>query len=316
MPASTQNLEWLNHNEVRAYPLTEDADGVDLSAAFKLPTDFLVAVHLPIALALNVKPDQFYVRRILSTPTGFAVVVAYNSDSGPIDAATATISRIDYVRGKTFPLVGAGDFADSIGRVALGRLENLDLQPAGLFEFSFDSGRLEPDCIRPMLRGVSAIYVSNAGDTSVPLYNDVELEAGSNTRLTTTIVAGQRPKIRIDFIDGEGSVEACPCVDETIGPPIRTIDGVGPNDDGNLDLLGDACIEVEPASFAINLKDTCSKPCCGCRELEVVTQALDQLRNNVAAYENLQTRLASSVQAMDMVVLGSRLGDRGACAAC
>ena len=42
MPLSTWNLEWLNHNSQRNYPIADDATGYDETGTFKIPEDFIV----------------------------------------------------------------------------------------------------------------------------------------------------------------------------------------------------------------------------------------------------------------------------------
>jgi hypothetical protein len=61
MPVGNWNLEWLNHNAQRAYPLADDATGPDETGAFKLPDNFLVELDLPVHAGLNVGPAGFFV---------------------------------------------------------------------------------------------------------------------------------------------------------------------------------------------------------------------------------------------------------------
>ena len=46
MPLSQWNLEFLNHNAQRSYPLTADATKQDLTGSFVIPDDFLVGLDL------------------------------------------------------------------------------------------------------------------------------------------------------------------------------------------------------------------------------------------------------------------------------
>lgn len=310
MPTSTFNLEWLDHNTERAYPLAIEATRQDATGSFTLPDDTIVSLYLSVHAGMDVQPGRFFLRSINNLPSGLAIVIAYNSSSGVIDVASGLVARAAYQKYQAYSLGGIGDFADARGHFVLGDLANLDNQPAGEFEFEFEGGRLEADCIRPMIRGVTGLRVSSGGDLSEPIYGNIVLQAGNNIRLTPLNDGGQDGTIVIDAIEGEGLTQTCVCAD-TIGDPIRTIAGVGPDSNGNINLLGDGCLKITGLNGGIQLSDECSAPCCGCEELEIVTQAAEQFGDKATTLEGFINQLAASVNQMDQVVLGSRLGDRG-----
>ena len=117
--------------------------------------------------------------------------------------------------------------------------------------------------------------------------------------------------IVFDAIDGAGLNNNCICVDNSLGSCIQTIDQIGPTPDGDFTVLGSDCLTVQPITNGIQLVDSCSQPCCGCTELETVTQALAQFGAQATTLENFLVSLEARVTQMDQVVLGSTLGDRG-----
>ena len=310
MPIGPINLEWLDHNSQRAFPLAADATQLDVSGAFRLPQDFVVSLYLPIHAGNDVEPGRFFIRTVAVYSTGFSIIVGYQPDVGDaVNVAAANIARVSHTTNQAYLLGGVGDFFDSRGVIVIGRLNGIDSQPSGQFQFTLDGGRLETDVIRPMIRGISSIRVVNNNEVSDPIYGDVVIRAGTNMTITPIIQSGQDPVLQFNAVEGAGLTESCVCGDET-APPIRTINGITPDQDGNFNLLGNPCLELEDIDHGQRLNDVCSQPCCGCTELEVVTDQLERLGQNATTLEAFITALEGQVTQMDLAVLGSRLGDR------
>lgn len=317
MPLGNWNVEFLNLNANRKYPLADEATGVDDSGAFTLPDDFLVELDLPIHAGLAVDPGRFFIKHIGVYATGFSVVVGYQPAAGDaVNVATALIDRQSHRTNTVYALGGISPYHDSVGKLVIGKLANIDRQPPGYFTFTLDTARLETDAIRPMLRGVSALYVVNNEQRSIPLYGDIELEAGANCQLVLVQEVGANPLIKVNFVEGEGTIEDCVCPgDLASAEPIRTINGVPASSARNINILGSDCIDVVPVEHGVRIVNTCAKPCCHCSELEKVTDDLVRLNQSAANVEDFGNRLRESVDYMSTVVLSSRLRDQG-CVSC
>lgn len=302
------NLDWLAHNAVRNYPLAAECSGLDATGSFALPQDFLVGLDLPLSPALDVSSDRFFIHRLGAYATGFTVLVAYDTGTEIVDVATALVPNLASTRNKTYALGGMEPFDDTLGKVTVGSLATINAQPAGLWEFTLATARLEPDCIRPMIRGVTGLLVQNGTARSRRLTGDVALVAGRNIQLE---VSGNT--IRIDAIDGAGLSEPCPCEDNAAAAPcIKAINGVRPTAAGNLYLQSDSdCLVINGGGNTITLEDTCSAPCCGCEELEAITRDLEALYAQKAIFESFLNQLQTAVDGMSLTVLGAKLGDRG-----
>ncbi len=316
MPIGLVNTEWLSHNAQRRYPLADDADGNDPTGSFKLPNDFIVEMDIPIHAGMDVSSGRFFVQSIAAFSGGYGVVVAYSPVSGdPVTVATALIPRQGFVRNSVFVLGGVGDFADTVGKVVIGRLENIDDQPPGQWDFDLTTARIDPDAIRPIIRGVSSITCVNGDQRSAPLYGHIELVAGANMQLVP-ITGGANPVIRFNAIDGEGTVDPCVCEgDAAQTNPVTSLSGVAPTPAGDFNILGSDCVEIVPIANGIKIVDKCAQPCCGPTELEAITGDLERLFTQAGALEGFVDRLQTSVDTMDLIVLGARLGDRG-CISC
>lgn len=316
MAASTINLDWLAHNAVRRYPLADDADGNDPTGSFRLPNDFLVSLDLPIHAGMDVSSGRFFLQSVAAFSGGYGIVVAYSPVSGdPVTIATALIPRQGFVRNSVFVLGGIGDFADTVGKVVIGRLENIDDQPPGQWEFDLTTARIDPDAIRPIIRGVSSITCVNGDQRSAPLYGHIELVAGANMQIVP-ITGGTNPVIRFNAIDGEGTVDPCVCEgDAAQTEPITSLSGVAPTSAGDFNIIGSTCIEVQPIANGIRIVDKCAQPCCGPTELEAITSDLERLYAQAGAVEGFVDELKTNVDTMSLIVLSSKLGDRG-CITC
>lgn len=363
MPLGNWNLEWLNHNANRAYPIAADVTRTNSTGDFTLPDSFLVSLYLSVNAGNNVIPGKFYIKTLNVSSQGFTVVIGYeNADSTAITVASANIPRGTHVTNTTYALTGVGNFADCTGHLVIGSLYEIDQQPAGLWQFTLEETRLEPDAIRPQIRGVSGLYVRNSGNLVGPLTGYPILQAGNNYRIdvsttstlstangtveaiTGTLAAGytitvgvtdhttapyERLQVAVgdlveedellavtdhiitlNAIEGAGLNTECDCTDDA-GTPIRTLNGVRGDTNRNITILGDNCIEWEPGTNSLQAKDSCSEPCCGCEYQTAVTSNLEGLNQQALTLTNFINRLEASVNQMDLVVLGSRLGDRG-----
>jgi hypothetical protein len=308
VPTSTWNLNWLNQNSQRSYPLSAEATAQDQSGTFVLPNDFVVELDLAVHYGEGFDPARFFLMHLGAYGTGFSLVVGYQPVSGDaVKVATALIDRDSHVRNQVYPLGGIAPFDDAVGKVTIGQFDSIDLQPAGFWTFDYAGSKLEADAVRPVLRGISSIVLVNGEQRSDPIYGDVELTAGTNVQLQGGVVEG-RQQIRIDAIEGAGLNEACVCEgNETPGPPIRTIMGIPPTPEGDFNILGSDCLKINPIANGVELQDSCAKPCCGCTELEAITRDYDKLSTQVQIVESLAQRLQSSVDAMSLAVASSSL---------
>lgn len=312
MPLSQWNLEFLNHNAQRSYPLTAEATKQDVSGSFTIPDDFLVGLDLPVSTAMDMSSGRFFIRQLGLFASGVQLVIAYETDTAYMDVASALIPTTGtIVRNKVFALGGIEPFDDIVGKVVIGRIDTLQTQPNGLFNFTLDGSRIEPQTIRPMIKSITSLRVANAGGaTSDRLYGDIELVAGSNIQLTTASVDGGA-KIVISALSGAGTVQSCVCAGEAAAIPcIKTINGIAPTADGNFNFVGDNCLDFQTTANGLKMTNSCSQPCCGCAELEAITRNLELFAAQRSTLEAFVNQLAATTATFDSTVLGARLGDR------
>lgn len=308
MPIGNWNLQWLNHNSQRSYPLTERASKVDLGNTIRIPDSFIVGLYLPINATLATTPASFYIRKLLIAPNGFNITVACIEDGEEVDVAAASIPREDHIPNQTYALGGIGAFSDTVGQITLGVLSEIDALPAGSYIFNQAGAEIEPDAIRPNLRGVSRLQVINNNQASEYIYGDVVLVAGTNIRIDVNKLQTGLTEIIFKAIAGENLNQDCACNLPDTAECIRCINGVC-SDDGTFVFSADECVSIQPITNGLSFSDTCAAPCCGCAELDAITAQINRFGDGVATLQNFVTRLGAEVTQMGLVVLGSRLGD-------
>ena len=312
MPLSQWNLEFLNHNSQRSFPLTDDATKSNSTGTFTIPDDFIVGLDIPVSTAMDMQSGRFFIRQLGLFASGIQVIIAYDDGAGTtVDVATALIPDPQATRNSVFALGGIAPFDDTMGKIVVGRLDTIKDQPTGLFTFTIDETRISPLAVRPMIRGITGISVADGfGTESERLFGDIELVAGNNIQLQTVNTA-TATKVIINAINGEGTIDECVCEGDAAEIPcIKTINGVSPTAEGKFFFVGDDCLTFADIDNGQRVTDSCCAPCCGCEELESITRDLERLNANRSELELFINEIASTATIFHSTVLGSRLGDR------
>lgn len=310
MPIGNWNLQWLNHNSQRSYPLTTWATKTDKRGVIRLPDSFIVALYLPISATMNIDTSRFFVKNVLLSPTGFNITIGYDAGEGEVvDVAATNIARSNFVPNRSYALGGVDQFDDTVGHLVLGNVDEIDKLPPGFYTFDFEGGALEADAIRPNIRGISRIRVTNNNQASEYVYGDVTLVAGTNMRISVARTS-EDTKIIFDAISGLNLNADCICPTPAAGECIRCINGIC-SDNGSFNIVANECIDITAGRNSLSLRDTCAQPCCGCSELDELATQVDRFADGVTTLQNFVSRLGAEVTQMSLVVLSSKLGDTG-----
>ena len=314
MPANhVWGIEWLNANSMRSYPLSDSASKTN--GSFRIPDGLILALYFPVNASVNVEPENFFISSLTVFGTGLSLTLSYYDGTNSISAATAVMSFDGHTEYKSYALAGSGDFVDSVGKVVFGKLEYIEKLDAGQHLFTYNQAKLDTDVVRPIIRGVSSVVLVNGSDKSERLNGVLELVAGNNMRLSvvsSSSASNDVTQIRFDAISGAGLSNSCVCTtDDDTSPCISTINGISPTLGGDFSFLTDECLELTAQTNGLKIEDVCSKPCCGCAELEAVTNDLTRFGDAALTLQNYLNRLEGSVNRMNITILGSRLGDAG-----
>lgn len=302
-----------NQASVANFPMVDDATGVDQSGSFTLPQELICDLNFPIAEPANYDPAKFHIYEVAVYSRWIVIKLGY--DGSPIaSASVATDSHLEYF---SYFLNGTGNFENSVGRITIGRLTKI-LENAGVFRFDVAATRIRPSLIHPGIKGVTRISPVHNGEVGDPLYGDIRIASGANTRIRAVELNNAHQEvdggtnyngIRLDAVDGEGLSEKCECNDtRELPPPIRRIRGISPtNDSGNFLVQGSECLSINDVISGIVLEDDCATPCCGSEELDVLqldqnnlnfdvrtlNQMVIQMEQRVSSLEELKTLIES-----------------------
>lgn len=271
--------EWLNVNAGRAYPLGEDSSRKDTSGNVKLPDSLIVDARISVVEAYLT--GQFYVSRVGAFPDSVVIVVSYlPEDDDAREIATITVKTADHVPNTAYSFSGNGDDSSVLGMLTVGNLEEALRQVPGFVEFGVADAPFEPHVLFVSLPALQSVQLYTGNNLVFTATRILKLREGENCRLS---YVGD-DTIRIDLIPGENFTAPGDCENAQPLPPcIRTINGQAPDEDGNFNIDGAECIEVDTVPGTVSLIDRCAKSCCGCTELEALVSSLQSVEAQLEA---------------------------------
>lgn len=286
--------EWLNANALRNYPIRENASRVDISGNFKIPNDLIVSAQ--VNLSRDYVNGAFFISKLLVTENKIKIFVSYDPvqesavarEIGSINIEASEFSQFSY-----YSFSGQGEDSAVIGSLAIGDIKSTINAGVGEFSFNRQSTILETNVLFVSIPALKTVEIYNGDDELLHRATEIlKIKEGENIKLTyVSNPTDPYGTIRIDAINGQNLLQASDCenVTELLPPCIKRINGVGPNLDGVIYLVGSDCIDVldQPERNTLELSDTCSESCCGCIELQALTDALEQLKAQEEAIKNL-----------------------------
>ena len=299
------NIEWLNANSQRKYPLRDDATLKDTTGTVAIPNDLIVDMTWPINAGLNVDPTLFHIYGLIVFGTGVTIELGYNGSK----IAEAVISLNTFVTNNQYLLQGIDPFSDSVGKIVVGSLTNT-LKIPGRYLFTVAASGIQPRCVVPSIAGVTSIKLRNGSDVTEAIQGDIVFQAGTNFQLSYDLRTGTPSDphiITFSAISGEGLNQDCSCIPTDNLPCIKTINGIGGDTNGNFNLTGSDCIEVTGISNGAKLADSCAKPCCGCNELNTLNQTLFQMVSQLNGLTSLASQLNAQINNLENNILQSRI---------
>jgi hypothetical protein len=303
MPPTT-NIEFLNQNSLRNYPFREDASLVPVDTGGLVLEDIRLPNYLVVDFVLTMPkdlPQHVYLSQF--SKVGKLLTFVIVDGAGTVITTLAVPEYLISGINREYDLFGSFGYSDVRGKLITGDLSRLDADlPDGLYTFQLNDAEFEYTTVRPALRGVRSLQLDNNGTLSGYIFGHVKLLAGDNVRLTYLPAYNA---IRIDAISSGGLNEECDCA-TVIGRRniVRTVNGIAVED---LTIEGDGqCVTVEPSGNKLVISDVCSTPCCGCPELEFLTQqlkVLDITISNLQSYANqLHNQITTFVNAFVLTI--------------
>lgn len=296
MPLNIWNLEWLNHNSQRSYPIADWATKESSeSSAVKLPDDFILALSIGVNSAHSIDIDGFYIKSVLVMDTGCSVVLGYDGTDVAITHIRAGSDQV------TYTLTGLGDFNDIVGYIAINPNSSIMKGLSGYYNFTREATCLEADCIRPMIKTISSISVyTDSFSKGEILYGDIIFKAGANMDIRVSKTENSSI-IVFSAIDGSGLTDSCECSVDKDRVPVKSINTAIADENGNIQIVGTECLAVSEEGNTIILEDTCSKPCCGCAELDALYDNVKDVINGATTLRTAVENLAAKQDQVELV---------------
>lgn len=296
--AAIENIEWLNQNLLRAYPLREDADTTPrlpdgtVASGLRVPT-FLItdfSFTLPFDAVDGTVPS---LTGLSHAGDGFSIEISL----GETVLTSRTVELSAHTINSAYLLTGRGDNADCGGWIVLGDLARAAEElPEGIYRFPAGQIPFEVSTLRMAPRGVRSITaVGKYGlHTYAPLYGNVRIIAGSDMAVRND-AANNAIWLQAESNTGYERTKPCECGSTASGRSVRSINGI---DADKVQIIGDKdCVTVEtsPENGTITIKDKCSTPCCGCLELNFVESALATINKSLSVLQDYATALRERV---------------------
>lgn len=295
MSRTIRGNEFANRSADSKYPLHPAATGVDTTGAFTIPNDFLVGLYLSVPADSGFSPESFHVRQIIYTRARCSVVIGAVSGTttlavGQFDVIETQAAAQLLTYGYAFSTFTAADaYAEFTGRLMVGGLDSLKLQPQGVYQFTPITAGISVDCVRPKLRHISAFEVVNNSGQVFRLTGIVRLTGGTNANVRIAVEGGQRVVV-FDAVDGSQLNDQMNCQQIT-STTIKTVNGLPGNSDGEINLIGSRCLEIAPQQQGLQLTNGCSEPCASCEEAQALKSLVDPFVTQVPTLTSLINRI-------------------------
>lgn len=263
------NLDFLNLNSLRNYPIKEGVSRMDTLGVFTIPNDFIVDLQLA---ASNDPTKVFYISKLSNLEDVVAIEL---SDGSNVLVGTFLIVVATHTKYKQYEITPTEEYEGANGVVTINSLTSLQSGPSGVYYFTQATAVLEMRTTVPALKGLTRLLFINASGETFALTGDVEIEARTNLRFKN----GTGNRVILDAGEGIGLNNQC----AELAGCIRTINGIPPDEEGNFTFDFSDCAQLTPipANTGLLLEDTCCKPCVGCNDIEELTERLMQAENSL-----------------------------------
>lgn len=302
-------MQWYNQNLHRSYPLAQ-------TAFHSIPDTLLadIRIYVPSQL-LQAQQLDFYVSRVRSDGTTMQIYISaaltFQQDQQQTvftDILCAygiptSIAIQDISDPTRYPLTLSTDYtADSrlqalSGSIVLG--QTLQYAMPQQLQLQRESHIIDTICLVPATdSGITAILVNGTALTGT-----ITLEAGQGITLS---VDQQTNTITIQTAEAPQLQQALAQIKEELGTPVTSINGISPDQQGQIKVQGLDCTVVQPLGNVLTISNPCSKPCCGqatssdtAAALKVVQQSIQVLRNY---YVSVSTAVNIMASRLSMVI--------------
>lgn len=283
--SSVNNLDFLNLNTLRNYPIKEGKSRISSDGILTIPDDFMADLTLS---ATSDVTRRFYVSKLSNFLDSITVEVSDNLGTIAGNFSIISASHVPY---KEYYFIPTASYTGANGKLVVARLDSLQMLPKGIFPFTISTAEFEPRTIVPSVGTVNRVTFNNFNGSSYTLTGDVKIEARTNVRFKYD---AESNSVIIDAGEDLGLNKVC----ANTTPCIKTINGIEPDEDGNFTLDYTDCITISPLSAGngLVLEDNCCKPCAGCEDIAALTDRLTALESELLKLRDLYSNLLTTYE--------------------
>ncbi len=293
------NLEWVNQNSIRAYPLSSTSTRKNTSGDFQLPDDILVGLSIFISgdigdYALDtINMSKFFLSHVGLSQKSCTFEISY--DDVVIATATCDITQQSSALIPTTVNLVPLNSTLLTGHITINNLIALYNLPNGYWDFDVSGGQIDPDVIHIQPANIKSVSVETENGIVKLTGPNITIKAGNHIKLTVTKEDNQ------DIIEiSDTDLSDTEIAKLTLGT-VKTLNGIEPDDSGNISLVAGECLYIEndANSHALYLSETCADPCCGCEELNTIQDKTNEFTTVINTINALMLAISNKLLSTD-----------------
>ncbi len=168
---NVENLDFLNANTIRNFPIREGLSRTDTSGAFTIPDDFMVDLLLSVS---SDPATRVYISRIVNMPDEIEIEFALYGSATQI--GVVSLNPAGHSRYTTYYMAASNNYAAATGKLVVGEISTITTLPYGTFTFDQTTTEVEARTVVPGLATVSRFVFRNADGTSFSVTGDVTID--------------------------------------------------------------------------------------------------------------------------------------------
>lgn len=291
--------EFVDSNLDKRYPLCDEGTG---ASSFVIPNSFMADLKVCIGTLDNAGESSYRYNTYVSQIRVYAdyIYVELSASSGVIacsDPIPTDLRLSNTVEERTIMIRPTGTIPVN-GTLIVGTCEDISRQ-IGVWDINKEQGWIFPANIIIVPDSITGIRVNGTtvtGDVILQAGEGIEIDYDKDTNTITFQVAkDDRVLTDEDFMD---------LVVGAFGKPITHINGVTPDDTGNVQINPTDClmVEVNPAAHTISFYNPCGPTCASEEFMEDTYTRISDLNRSAATLSSLYNSVANTLAQMGVRV--------------
>lgn len=250
--------DWISTRAAQSYPLADNTS--DISHILQLlPPFLLLDIFILLPSAVQNIANNIYISAIQDNGRSLRVLFAYNNITfAQCAGISKTLTTAETIADRTYAITPVDISTDTLqshpwmNKISGSLCAGLTYKYTG-GDQTFDAGAalLNPMCVHYIAGDHLEAIVADGNY----LTGQVQLVAQKGIQCT---VSGNSIHLSID----PNYIQELIGQQAASGKYIKSINGIGPDGNGNVTIQGLDCVQVKPTNNALIISNPCAKPCC------------------------------------------------------